>query len=102
MKSAENYRDLSKPIGKINKDKFGKIKAQFENSKRFFDSSFANFMYGSFYSNPAIVSYYLIRLHPFSDHQYQLQNYKFDNPDRLFGSVEENFEAVFRVPGDFK
>jgi hypothetical protein len=61
-----------------------------------------NFLYGSFYSNPAITSYYLIRMYPFSAHQHELQNYRFDHPDRLFGSVEKNFDAVYNITGDFK
>jgi hypothetical protein len=59
-------------------------------------------MYSSFYSNPAIVSYYLIRLNPFSAHQFELQSEKFDQSDRLFGSIEGNYSGVFKIPGDFK
>lgn len=102
MENSNNFRDLSMPIGKINEKKFAKIKSQFENSKRYFDPNRPLFMYSSFYSNPAIVSYYLIRLHPFSAHQYELQSGKFDQSDRLFGSIEKNYSAVYNIPGDFK
>ena len=44
----------------------------------------------------------MIRLYPFSSHQYELQSYKFDHADRLFGCIENNFDAVCNANNDFK
>jgi hypothetical protein len=44
------------------------------------------FLFGSFYSNPAIVANYLVRLNPYSTFHYLLQSKKFDHADRLFFS----------------
>ena len=45
------------------------------------------FLYGSFYSNPAIVTNYMIRLEPFSALHYYLQSEKIDIADRLFSQL---------------
>ena len=47
------------------------------------------FYYGAFYSNPAIICNYLLRLKPFTNHHYELQGGQFDCYDRLFRSFEE-------------
>ena len=45
------------------------------------------FMYGSHYSSPGYVMYWLIRTRP--EQMLRLQNGRYDAPDRLFASVGE-------------
>ena len=47
--------------------------------------------YGTHYSNPASVFHYLLRLHPYTQSHCELQNGKFDHPDRLFHNVRETW-----------
>jgi factor associated with neutral sphingomyelinase activation len=49
------------------------------------------FMYGSHYSTPGYVMYWLVRKHP--ELMLRLQNGRFDAPDRLFFSVGEAWAA---------
>lgn len=58
------------------------------------------FLYGTHYSSPAYVLYYLVRMWP----QYMLclQNGKFDKPDRLFHSIAETWQSVITSPTDVK
>jgi hypothetical protein len=60
------------------------------------------FLYGSFYSNPAIACYYLLRVHPFSIHHYRLQGGRFDYADRLFSSIQRMYDSVYSNSSDFK
>lgn len=70
------YRDLTKPIGAINPERLKRLK------KRRDEMETNRFLYGSHYSTPAFVLFYLIRKCP----QYMLclQNGRFDHPDRIF------------------
>jgi factor associated with neutral sphingomyelinase activation len=49
------------------------------------------FMYGSHYSTPGYVMYWLVRKHP--ELMLRLQNGRFDAPDRLFFSIAEAWAA---------
>ena len=75
-------RDLSNHIGfqEISKDSIDRKKNFLKN-----DSKFLFFL---FYSNDSFVSYYLIRLIPFCFLAIETQKNGFDNPNRLFNSIE--------------
>ena len=49
-------------------------------------------MYGSHYSTPGFVLYYLVRAAP--QHMLSLQSGKFDAPDRMFHSVEYTYRSA--------
>ena len=49
------------------------------------------FMYGSHYSSPGYVMYWLVRRHP--EQMLRLQNGRYDAPDRLFFSVREAWRS---------
>lgn len=70
------YRDLSKPIGALNPSRLERLK------ERYLEMSDPKFLYGSHYSAPGFVLFYLVRKYP----QYMLclQNGRFDHPDRMF------------------
>ena len=50
--------------------------------------------YGTHYSSAMIVSSYLVRLEPFTQHFLRLQGGHFDLADRMFHSVEEAWESA--------
>lgn len=74
------YRDLSKPIGALSEERLARLK------ERYAEMTDPKFLYGSHYSTPAFVLYYLVRKMP----QYMLclQNGRFDHPDRMFNRLQ--------------
>ena len=77
--SANNYRDLSRPIGALNPSR-----------RKYFEERYSNwehddippFHYGTHYSTSAFVLNYLLRLEPFTTMFLALQSGKFDHPNR--------------------
>ncbi|XP_050717441.1 protein FAN-like [Eriocheir sinensis] len=88
------YRDLTKPVGALNEERLTRLKERCQ------DMPEPRFLYGSHYSTPGFVLYYLVRQHP----QYMLclQNGRFDHPDRMFNSLQETWNNVTTNPSDFK
>ena len=86
--SANNYRDLSRPIGALNPSR-----------RKYFEERYSNwehddippFHYGTHYSTSAFVLNYLLRLEPFTTMFLALQSGKFDHPNRYI-----RFEHKFR------
>lgn len=76
LKDPRIYRDLSKPIGALESNRLERLK------ERYLEMSEPKFLYGSHYSAPGFVLFYLVRKYP----QYMLclQNGRFDHPDRMF------------------
>ena len=72
------YRDLSKPIGALNPDRLEHFKMRADALKD--DPSIPHFLYGSHYSTSGAVTWYLIRLQPFTQLAHNLQGGKFDLP----------------------
>lgn len=58
------------------------------------------FLYGTHYSTPGFVLYYLVRKAP--EFMLCLQNGKFDHADRLFMSIAETWEGVLTNQTDVK
>ncbi|ROT77640.1 Protein FAN [Penaeus vannamei] len=88
------YRDLSKPVGALNECRLKRLK------ERCKDMPEPRFLYGSHYSTPGFVLFYLVRQYP----QYMLclQNGRFDHPDRMFNSLPDTWYNVTTNPSDFK
>ncbi|CAL4060245.1 unnamed protein product, partial [Meganyctiphanes norvegica] len=88
------YRDLSKPMGALNEERLSRLK------ERCRDMPEPRFLYGSHYSTPGFVLFYLVRQYP----QYMLclQNGRFDHPDRMFNSLQDTWHNVTTNPSDFK
>ncbi|OMH84569.1 Neurobeachin-like protein 2 [Zancudomyces culisetae] len=101
LDNPESYRDLSKPVGALNEDR---LRRTLERYASFEDptGNIPKFHYGTHYSNPATVAYYLIRLEPFTSLHLMLQNGKFDHPDRQFHSIAESFHNCLHGSGDVK
>ncbi|XP_071957305.1 protein FAN-like [Antedon mediterranea] len=94
LSDPKTFRDLSKPIGALNPKRLTRFK------ERFSDMPEPRFLYGSHYSTPGYILYYLVRVAP----QYMLclQSGRFDQPDRLFNSIQETWSNVLSLPSDVK
>ncbi|XP_052745807.1 protein FAN isoform X2 [Bicyclus anynana] len=92
--SADMFRDLSKPMGALNPDRLEKL------LERYHEMSEPKFLYGSHYSAPGLVLFYLVRKYP----QYMLclQNGRFDHPDRMFNSMKDVYKNCLKNMSDFK
>ncbi|XP_043276506.1 protein FAN-like isoform X2 [Venturia canescens] len=88
------YRDLTKPIGALEPNRLGRLKERYE------EMTENKFLYGSHYSAPGFVLFYLVRKYP----QYMLclQNGRFDHPDRMFNNVADVWKNVLMNMSDFK
>ena len=58
------------------------------------------FLYGSHYSTPGFVLYFLVRKIP--ECMLCLQNGRFDHPDRMFNSIPQTWINVTTHHSDFK
>ena len=92
------YRDLNSPMGMLELSAEGiKRKELFMETyetlktEKDEDNPIKPYIYGSNYSNPVYVCYYLLRLFPFTHISIELQGHGFDNPDRLFLSIKNSF-----------
>ena len=81
--SKSSYRDFSRPAGAQNIEKVGKLKES---------RAGGDFLFGTHYSTPAYVIYWLIRRFP--ECALRLQSGRFDHKARLFTSVAGAWAAV--------
>lgn len=88
LNDPQTYRDLSKPIGALNIERLERLKDRYTNMSLPSDSQ--RFLYGSFYSNPGFIVYFLCRLHP--QLSLCLNGGRFDHPDRLFHSIIDTWK----------
>jgi hypothetical protein len=58
--------------------------------------------YGSHYSTSLYLTYYLVRVFPFSYIRIELQGKKFDDPNRLFNSLSNSFECAMTQKSDLR
>eukprot|EP01028_Stygiella_incarcerata_P004535 TRINITY_DN19_c0_g1_i2.p1 TRINITY_DN19_c0_g1~~TRINITY_DN19_c0_g1_i2.p1 ORF type:complete len:1073 (-),score=250.53 TRINITY_DN19_c0_g1_i2:2522-5542(-) len=89
-------RNLEKPIGALNPTRLKIYRDRFE---QLLPDPKA-FMYGTHYSAPSYVLFFLVREAP--ELMLRLQNGRFDAPDRLFYSMEETWNSCFNNPADVK
>lgn len=90
----EVYRDLSKPMGALNEARLARLVARYHAMAR------PKFLYGTHYSAPAHVLYYLVRSAPL--HCLRLHGGKFDLPDRSFHSIHDTWTACTTHDADVK
>ncbi|RMC15364.1 hypothetical protein DUI87_07555 [Hirundo rustica rustica] len=90
----ETFRDLSKPVGALNKERLDRLVARYQ------EMPDPKFMYGSHYSSPGYVLFYLVRVAP--EYMLCLQNGKFDHADRMFNSIAETWKNCLDGATDFK
>jgi Beige/BEACH domain/PH domain associated with Beige/BEACH len=104
----ETFRDLTKPIGALNPQRLAFFKERYQSMSSVATEASASgapsfpppFLYGTHYSTPGYVLYYLVRVAP--EHMLCLQNGKFDAADRMFYSVAGMFASCLSNPADLK
>jgi factor associated with neutral sphingomyelinase activation len=96
LNNPRTFRDLSKPIGALNVERLASFKQRYNE----IPDGQLKFLYGTHYSTPGYVLYYLVRIAP--EYMLRLQNGKFDSPDRLFTSIAETWTNVLLNPADLK
>uniref|UniRef100_A0A7N5ZT44 Neutral sphingomyelinase (N-SMase) activation associated factor n=1 Tax=Anabas testudineus TaxID=64144 RepID=A0A7N5ZT44_ANATE len=94
MTNAAIFRDLSKPVGALNKERLDRLLARYKGMPE------PRFLYGSHYSSPGYVLFYLVRVAP--EHMLCLQNGRYDNADRMFNSIRETWKNCLEGATDFK
>lgn len=95
-------RDLSKNMGNIGDQSRLANYIKRYNSARYFDNHVPAYHFGSHYSTPAIVIYYMIRLFPFTEGAIDFQSGAFDIADRLFHSVQKCFKNAMEEMSDVR
>ena len=85
------YRDLTKPLGAINEERLNNL---IEMSKEVFDDPSQAYLYRIHYSTSYFVTYYLLRLEPFTSINIKMQDNKFDQSTRIFSSIESLWSCI--------
>lgn len=94
LENPKTFRDLSKPVGALDSQRLKQLKDRCDGMPE------PKFLYGSHYSSPGFVLYYLVRVAP--DYMLCLQNGKFDKPDRLFNCIQSTWNNCCTGYSDFK
>uniref|UniRef100_A0A4W6C811 Neutral sphingomyelinase activation associated factor n=1 Tax=Lates calcarifer TaxID=8187 RepID=A0A4W6C811_LATCA len=94
LTNAATFRDLSKPVGALNRERLDRLLARYKGMPE------PRFMYGSHYSSPGYVLFYLVRVAP--EHMLCLQNGRYDHADRMFNSIGETWKNCLEGATDFK
>uniref|UniRef100_A0AC11DFT1 Neutral sphingomyelinase activation associated factor n=1 Tax=Ovis aries TaxID=9940 RepID=A0AC11DFT1_SHEEP len=94
LSNPETFRDLSKPVGALNQERLERLLTRYQEMPE------PRFMYGSHYSSPGYVLFYLVRIAP--EYMLCLQNGRFDNADRMFNSIAETWKNCLDGATDFK
>jgi factor associated with neutral sphingomyelinase activation len=92
------FRDLGKPIGALDANRLRQFKERYEIMDP--DGDPPPFLYGTHYSTPGFVLFYLIRERP--EEMLRLQSGRFDSPDRMFHSINDAWKNVLTNPADVK
>ncbi|KAJ1610519.1 neutral sphingomyelinase activation associated factor-like BEACH domain-containing protein [Cryptosporidium canis] len=82
-----NYRDLSKPLGSINQSNLEMLKSRMKDLP-----ISEQFLYGSHYSTPGYISYFLVRQFP--EYQLKLHGGDFDVWNRMFHSMSDTWRTI--------
>ena len=98
LSKQSTYRDLSLPIGALNKNRIEMLKILYAD----FPDPAEKCLYRSHFSSMAAVSSYLIRVEPFTSLHILLQEGRFDVPGRLFSSVLKDWQNVTSEESDFR
>jgi hypothetical protein len=101
----KDFRDLSLPMGMLEIDaksieRKERYLEEFKESN--FDITEKQRHYGTHYSNPLTIAHYLTRVFPLTQMHIELQGGGFDNPNRLFFSIESSFSCATSLQGDVR
>lgn len=100
LNDSRSFRDLTKPVGALNPDRLAQLIERFNSMDGFPEEQ--KFLYGSHYSSPGFVLYFLIRQEPFTSMHITLQSGRFDVSDRLFYSIAETWKSCLTSTSDVK
>lgn len=89
----KNYRDLSKPVGALNAEKFERFNKKFIEMCLNYSITEPPYLYGTHYSTPAYVIYFLTRSHPMF--QLQIQNGTYGPADRMLNSLRDCWYYIY-------
>lgn len=92
----KTFRDLSKPMGALNEERLEYFRTRLHGMHDMENP----FLYGTHYSAPGYVLYYLVRNMP--EHMLCLQNGKFDAADRMFYSISHCYSCALTNHADVK
>eukprot|EP00927_Polykrikos_kofoidii_P032708 TRINITY_DN27782_c1_g1_i1.p1 TRINITY_DN27782_c1_g1~~TRINITY_DN27782_c1_g1_i1.p1 ORF type:complete len:1452 (+),score=209.77 TRINITY_DN27782_c1_g1_i1:602-4957(+) len=94
------FRDLSRTLGDVgSEDRRQALCDKYETSR---DMEEEAYHYGTHYSTPAFVMYFMIRLEPFRSLAMALQGGRYDVPDRLFNSLPESWRSCTSEVSDVR
>ncbi|EKX51876.1 hypothetical protein GUITHDRAFT_65803, partial [Guillardia theta CCMP2712] len=99
LTNPKSFRDLSRPIGVQTQGREEYFKERYAG---WHDDEIPPFHYGSHYSNPGFVLWFLVRLEPYASSSLHLQGGHFDYPDRLFWSVADAWLGCTTSSNDVK
>ena len=124
LEDEANYRDLSKPVGAQLKERREVVQVSVRDvahKQEKYDTLQSMYVdappdpsdplhlltmpprhYATFYSNAAMVLWFLVRIEPFTSYHISLQDGRFDRPDRQFHSMREAFRGAVSNDGDCK
>ena len=91
------YRDLARPVGALDEERLATLRERMRQMKL---AKMPPYLYGTHYSAPGYVLYWLIRAAP--AHHLRLQSGRYDAPDRQFHSIAESWESVLTSTADVK
>ncbi|KAI3504354.1 hypothetical protein L1887_32955 [Cichorium endivia] len=94
-----SYRDLSKPIGALNDERFKKLQERYSSCN---NPVIPKYHYGSHYSTASTVLYYLMRVEPFTSLSIRLQGGKFEHSDRMFSDIGATWNGILDDMNDVK
>lgn len=100
LNSPTSFRDLGKPIGALCPERLEDCRKRYEFAKEFEQNEL--YLYGAFYSSPAVVIWYLLRTEPFTTLHVKLQSGKFDLAARIFQSIPAAWESCSSGAMDFR
>jgi len=98
LNKPETFRDLTKPVGALQSERLEYFQQRWSHMQDMGEED--QFLYGTHYSAPGYVLYYLVRSMP--EHMLCLQNGKFDAADRMFHSVAHCFNCAMTNHADVK
>ncbi|XP_066534651.1 WD repeat- and FYVE domain-containing protein 4 [Hoplias malabaricus] len=96
LSSPATFRDLSKPMGAQTEKRREKFIERYHEVDSNDGDLSAQCHYCTHYSSAIIVASYLVRLEPFSQTFLALQGGSFDVPERMFHSVQKEWESASR------
>ena len=93
LASPATFRDLSKPMGAQSAARAAVVAERYAETRlMYLEGGTPPSHYGTHYSNPDVVFYYMIRMEPFTSYFLRLQ--KFDWADRMFGDVGATYRNI--------